>query len=117
MSVRRNRERGDAVEQYRESSANDVGENLHPFFSGGNGRLHRPPGPPKRSIGAVVGSCKSAVSKRINGLRRTPGAPVWQRNDHERIIRNEAALNRVRRYIMDNPARWTEDSENPARTL
>ena len=77
--------------------------------------LQRPAGPPKRSIGAIVGSYKSAVSKRINVLRGTPGAAVWQRNYYEHIIRNEAALNRIRQYIADNPARWAEDPENPAR--
>ena len=77
--------------------------------------LQRPAGPPKRSIGAIVGSYKSAVSKRINAMRGTPGAPVWQRNYYDHIIRNEAALNRIRQYIADNPARWAEDPENPAR--
>ena len=72
-------------------------------------------GPPKRSIGAIVGSYKSAVSKRINAMRGTPGAAVWQRNYYEHVIRNEAALNRIRQYIVDNPARWAEDPENPAR--
>ena len=77
--------------------------------------LQRPAGPPKRSIGAIVGSYKSAVSKRINAMRGTPGASVWQRNYYEHIIRNESALNRIRQYIADNPARWSEDPENPAR--
>jgi hypothetical protein len=30
----------------------------------------------------------------------------WQRNYHERIIRTEASLNRVRQYIIDNPLNW-----------
>ena len=37
-------------------------------------------GPPKGSLGAIVGSYKSAVSREINQLHRTPGALVWQRN-------------------------------------
>jgi putative transposase len=32
-----------------------------------------------------------------------------------RIIRNERELNAVRRYILENPARWAEDRENPNR--
>jgi len=44
------------------------------------------------SLGAIVGAFKSAVAKRINALRGTSGAPVWQRNDCEHIIRNDRAL-------------------------
>lgn len=38
---------------------------------------------------AVVRQFKSITAKRINPLRGTPGAPVWQRNDYEHIIRDE----------------------------
>jgi putative transposase len=31
---------------------------------------------------------------------------VWQRGYYEQIIRDERGLNRVRRYIAANPARW-----------
>jgi len=34
---------------------------------------------------------------------------VWQRNYYEHIIRDEADLARIRRYITNNPARWAED--------
>ncbi len=47
-------------------------------------------------------------------MRRTPGAPVWQRNYYEHVIRNESALDRIRQYIAHNPAGWSEDPENPA---
>lgn len=39
---------------------------------------------------------------------------LWQRNYYEHIIRNELELNDVRRYIQENPARWTTDENNPA---
>ena len=35
--------------------------------------------------------------------------PVWQRNYHEHVIRNQADLARIREYVANNPARWTED--------
>jgi hypothetical protein len=38
---------------------------------------------------------------------------LWQRKFYEHIIRNEASLNRIRQYILDNPAQWTFDRENP----
>jgi REP element-mobilizing transposase RayT len=39
---------------------------------------------------------------------------LWQRNYYEHIIRDEDALNRIRQYILDNPANWSRDRENPA---
>lgn len=73
-----------------------------------------PRGPASGSIGAIIGQFKSITAKRINALRNTPGAPVWQRNYYEHIIRNEAEWQRIRQYIQDNPARWEADRENPA---
>ncbi len=72
--------------------------------------LYRPP----KSLGALIAGFKSAVTKRINESRETPGAPVWQRNYHEHVIRNESSLNDIRLYIQTNPACWAEDNENPA---
>lgn len=38
---------------------------------------------------------------------------LWQRGYYEHVIRNPDALNRIRQYIIDNPARWEFDRENP----
>ena len=75
--------------------------------------LHASP-PPRRPLGTIVGSFKSATARRINTLRGTPGMPVWQRNYHERIVRSHASLNDIREYIHVNPARWAMDRENPS---
>ena len=69
------------------------------------------------SLGAIVRAIKSATTKRINALRGTPAAPVWQRNYYERIIRYETSLNRIRRYIAANPSQWAEDHEHPRHPL
>jgi putative transposase len=74
----------------------------------------RPHGPQRQSVASIVGSFKSAATKRINEHRGTPGTPVWQRNYYEHIIRNDESLNRIRQYIMNNPLQWTLDRENPA---
>jgi putative transposase len=37
---------------------------------------------------------------------------VWQRNYYEHIIRDDEALDRLRRYIATNPARWTEGRDD-----
>jgi putative transposase len=64
------------------------------------------------SLGAIVRSFKSVVTRRINIMRNTPGAPVWQRNYYEHIIRTDRALNAIRRYVADNPRRWHLDRKN-----
>jgi REP element-mobilizing transposase RayT len=65
------------------------------------------------SIPTIVRAYKSAVTSRINQLRGTSGAPVWQRNYWEHIIRNEEELLRIREYIRFNPVAWEMDDEYP----
>ena len=60
--------------------------------------------PPARSLCSVIGSFKSATTKRVNIIRDSPGARFWQRNYHERVIR-DGALHDIRRYITENPKR------------
>ena len=72
-----------------------------------------PAGPTPGSLGAIVGNFKSVTTRRVNRMRHSPGARVWQRNYYEHIIRDEDTLRRVREYILNNPARWDEDRENP----
>ena len=72
-----------------------------------------PTGPQPRSVGAVMAGFKSAVTKRINELRQTPGAKLWQRNYWEHIVRNEPELSRIREYIHNNPAQWELDKLHP----
>jgi REP element-mobilizing transposase RayT len=72
-----------------------------------------PTAPAKRkTVGRLVGAFKTVSTKRINDQRGTPGAQVWQRDFYEHIIRDAAALARIRRYIVENPARWASDPEN-----
>ncbi|MCK4231825.1 transposase, partial [candidate division WOR-3 bacterium] len=72
------------------------------------------PGPKPRSLGSIVGSFKSAVTRRVNRMQASHGATFWQRNYYEHVIRNEKELNLIRQYIMDNPLKWETDRENPA---
>ena len=66
-----------------------------------------------RSLGAIVGSFKSAVTKRINRCYGTLGTTIWQRNYYEHIIRTHEELDRVREYVVNNPGQWEIDEENP----
>jgi len=56
-----------------------------------------------------VRALKTFSSRRINELRNSPGMPVWQPRFHDRIIRNENELNRIREYIVNNPHNWVKD--------
>ncbi len=69
-------------------------------------------GPKSKSIGSIVSSFKSAATKRINQYFHTRGQSVWQRNYYEHIIRDENDLNKIRRYVINNPAKWSYDIEN-----
>ncbi|WP_370566792.1 transposase [Dolichospermum sp. LEGE 00246] len=68
---------------------------------------------PSQTIGAIVRGFKGAATKQINQIRDLPGTPIWQRNYYESIIRTEYHLHRIREYIINNPAQWDLDEENP----
>ncbi|MCS6885522.1 MAG: transposase [Acidobacteriota bacterium] len=72
--------------------------------------------PVASTIPTIIRSFKSAVTQRINALCSNPGAPVWQRNYYEHIIRDEQSLSHIRQYIRDNPLRWMFDRVNPNAT-
>ena len=59
------------------------------------------------SLPTIIRSLKSAVSKRIKGLRGAPVGSVWQRGYYEHVIRDERELNEHREYMLQNPLRWS----------
>lgn len=68
---------------------------------------------PECSLSDVIRVFKSTSAIAFNrALART--GPLWQRNYYEHVIRDDEALNRVRQYIHDNPARWAFDHDNPS---
>jgi len=72
------------------------------------------PTPTKRhGLPEIVRQFKTFSARRINEHRGTTGTPVWQRNYYEHIIRDDASLNRIRQYILNNPIKWALDKENP----
>ena len=62
--------------------------------------------PRRGSLAVVVQSDKGAVTS--HARRDGCEGPVWQRGNHEHIIRDEQARARIRRYIVSKPARWRE---------
>jgi REP-associated tyrosine transposase len=71
------------------------------------GAMNRAP-----TVGEIVRAYKARVTVTINQRRGTRGVPVWQRNFYDHIIRDDEALDRIRQYIVDNPAQWAHDPEN-----
>ncbi len=69
------------------------------------------------SLASIVRAFKAVTTKRVNDIRGTQGAPVWQRGYYEHIVRNERELQRIRAYIVNNPANWQLDQENPIATI
>lgn len=72
--------------------------------------------PTERSkpLGRLLGVFKTVSTKRINGIRQTPGVAVWQRNYYEHIVRDDDESSRIREYTIGNPANWDHDEDNPA---
>jgi putative transposase len=66
-----------------------------------------------RSLSSFMAGFKSATTKRINIMLGTPGAPVWQRNYYEHVIRNGREFSLINYYILNNPVNWVYDKENP----
>jgi putative transposase len=66
-------------------------------------------------LGEIVRGLKTFSARRINILRGTPGIPVWQRNFHDRVLRNDHELEMVREYIAGNPGAWETDENHPRR--
>jgi len=67
----------------------------------------------RKPLGRIIGAFKTVSTKRVNILRRTPGAPLWQRGFYEHVIRDTDNINLIHEYIITNPARWALDRENP----
>ncbi|MEA1878377.1 MAG: transposase [Bacteroidota bacterium] len=66
------------------------------------------------SIGAIVKGFKIGVTKwvRNNAVGDEnfhPLQPVWQRNYWDHIIRDEQSYRRISDYIINNPAKWSNE--------
>lgn len=62
-------------------------------------------GPARQSVGALVGSYKSAVARAIHQMGYL-NQDVWHRNYYEKIIRDAEQLKNTRAYIKNNPKKW-----------
>jgi REP element-mobilizing transposase RayT len=65
------------------------------------------------TLGGVIRAFKSLSAIGANRTLGRSDRPFWQRNYYERVIRNEDELYRIREYILENPAKWAQDKNNP----
>ena len=64
------------------------------------------------TVGGIVGAYKSMVSNRcldIYKFKNETMGQFWQRNYYEHIIRTEQSYQRISKYIINNPLKWTKD--------
>lgn len=60
----------------------------------------------KNSVSSIIGSYKSAVSKHAHRL----GFEFeWHGRFYDHIIRDQESFERIRNYIIQNPAKWNND--------
>lgn len=109
---------------------NDVGADprVRPTAAGPLPTTGRPPATPASTQGAQAAPLPQIMqwfktmttNEYIRGVRQRGWPPfpgrLWQRNYYERVIRDDAELNRARQYIIDNPLKWGLDPLNPRST-
>jgi REP element-mobilizing transposase RayT len=91
-----------------------TGDGRPPGNDAGQPRGDAPAGAAGLSLPEVVHRFKSLTTARYRhgvyerGWPPFPGR-LWQRNYWDHIVRGRSDLERIRRYIADNPARWHRD--------
>ena len=65
-----------------------------------------------RSLGSFIAGFKASVTSRATRELNITG--IWQRNYHERIIRDETEFKNIWNYIDTNPLHWQKDQLHPS---
>ncbi|MDE2750368.1 MAG: hypothetical protein OXI34_15530 [Chloroflexota bacterium] len=66
-------------------------------------------GVPASSLGSIINQFKGTVSRSVWSNLLHSRTQIWQRNYYDHIVRDEASLNEIRKYIVGNPAKWHDD--------
>lgn len=65
-----------------------------------------------KPLGDVVRTLKSRSSRRVH-VELGGAGPLWHRDYHDRVVRDGDELERIRRYVDENPKRWAEKKRAP----
>ena len=96
---------------------NDIGNNMfHRNISTGEKQnfskeYYSDISPKKWKLWNVIKLFKSFFTKNINNSQDKIYF-AWQNNYYDRIIRNENELDRIRKYIYENPLKWELEKDN-----
>lgn len=71
----------------------------------------------KHGLSEFVRAFKSFSSRRINEFRKTNHNQTWQPRFYDHIIKSDNELDRIRNYIINNPANWVKDRNNNVQTI
>jgi len=74
---------------------------------GGVTGIHNPMG--KKSLGEIIRWFKGRTTFEIHQTYSF----AWQPRFHDHIIRNQKELDRIRKYILNNPLKWELDQDHP----
>jgi REP element-mobilizing transposase RayT len=71
----------------------------------------------KQILGNIIGTFKSITThKYIDNVKnqnwQSFNKKLWQRNYYEHIIRNDLEMEKIRKYIQNNPLSWITDSNH-----
>ena len=66
--------------------------------------------PKPESVSSIIRSYKSAVTRHAHRLGYDF---AWQSRFYDRIVRNRKSYHAIKRYIINNPAKWKGDRMNP----
>lgn len=97
---------------------NNEGHKTHPYKEEKDLEQKRMGTSPIPTLFDIIGTFKSiTTTKYITGVKQNNWPPfrkrVWQLRYHDRIIRNENELDRIRKYVIENPLKWDNDENNP----
>ena len=70
-------------------------------------------GPQRKNLSSIIRGFKSAVTRNARKMDVKDSVKFgWQERFHDRIIRDENELDRIRYYIVKNPDTWERDRNN-----
>jgi len=64
-----------------------------------------------KSLSAIINNFKGSVKRKCN--QNDLAFFTWQSRYYEHIIRDEDDLAHIKKYIANNPIKWSEDRNNP----
>jgi REP element-mobilizing transposase RayT len=79
-----------------------VNDTRKPIFCGNNWKPN--------TLGSIINQFKSVSTKRIRSIGYKHFE--WQSRYYDHVIRNQQSLDRIRKYIINNPVNWQDDRMN-----